>query len=160
MMNTELLTAVAENIKIIVILVQNHGFASIGHLSESVGSQRFGTQYRAWDASAKNFQGEQLLPIDLAMNARSYGLDVIEIAPTPNAIGDLKAAIAKAKASSRATFIHINSDPRIYAPDGGGWWDVPVAQVSSLSSTQDARAAYERGRKAQRPLLGREGESE
>ena len=46
MMATELVTAVQEGVKVIVVLVQNHGFASIGSLSESLGSQRFGTAYR------------------------------------------------------------------------------------------------------------------
>ncbi|UOQ57110.1 3D-(3,5/4)-trihydroxycyclohexane-1,2-dione acylhydrolase (decyclizing) [Leucobacter allii] len=154
MLNTELVTAVAEGIKIIVILIQNHGYASIGHLSETVGSERFGTWYREYDAEARNFQGDQVLPVDLAMNARSYGMDVIEVEPGASAIADLEAAIARAKASDRATFIHINSDPLIYAPDGAGWWDVPVPQTSTLASTQRARAEYEEQQRAQRPLLG------
>lgn len=154
MLNTELVTAVAEGIKIIVVLIQNHGFASIGHLSETVGSERFGTWYREYDESAKNFQGEQVLPVDLAMNARSYGMDVIEVEPGPDAIADLSAAVTAAKASDRATFIHINSDPLIYAPDGDGWWDVPVPQTSTLPATQRARAEYEQQVAAQKPLLG------
>ncbi|WP_349426223.1 3D-(3,5/4)-trihydroxycyclohexane-1,2-dione acylhydrolase (decyclizing) [Microbacterium sp. LWS13-1.2] len=154
MLNTELVTAVAEGIKIIVVLIQNHGFASIGHLSETVGSERFGTWYREYDGEARNFQGGKVLPVDLAMNARSYGLDVIEVEPGTSAIDDLKAAVAQAKASDRSTFIHINSDPLIYAPDGAGWWDVPVAEVSTLDSTQEARDAYLTQQKAQRPLLG------
>ncbi|MFT4233080.1 MAG: 3D-(3,5/4)-trihydroxycyclohexane-1,2-dione acylhydrolase (decyclizing) [Leucobacter sp.] len=154
MLNSELVTAVAEGIKVIVILIQNHGYASIGHLSETVGSERFGTWYREYDAEAKNFQGDRVLPVDLAMNARSYGMDVIEVEPGSSAIDDLKAAIATAKASDRATFIHINSDPLIYAPDGAGWWDVPVPQVSTLESTQRARAEYEQQVAAQKPLLG------
>lgn len=153
MLNSELVTAVAEGIKLIVILVQNHGFASIGHLSETVGSQRFGTKYRAYDPQARNFQGDGILPVDLAMNARSYGLDVIEIAPGASAVADLGAAIATAKASDRATLIHIETDPTIYAPDGEGWWDVPVAEVSTVDTAQGARAAYEEQRRAQRPLL-------
>jgi 3D-(3,5/4)-trihydroxycyclohexane-1,2-dione acylhydrolase (decyclizing) len=154
MLNTELVTAVAEGIKIIVVLIQNHGYASIGHLSETVGSQRFGTKYRAYDRQADNFQGEDILPVDLAMNARSYGLDVIEVAPTSSAIDDLKAAIATAKASTKSTFIHINSDPHIYAPDGEGWWDVPVAQTSEITSTQEARKQYEQEQIPQRQYLG------
>lgn len=154
MLNTELVTAVAEGIKLIVILVQNHGFASIGHLSETVGSERFGTRYREYDPHARNFQGDGILPVDLAMNARSYGLDVIEVQPGASAIDDLKAAVAQAKASDRSTVIHINSDPLLYAPDGAGWWDVPVAEVSTLESTQRARREYEEQRVTQRPLLG------
>ncbi|MBT2516320.1 3D-(3,5/4)-trihydroxycyclohexane-1,2-dione acylhydrolase (decyclizing) [Streptomyces sp. ISL-90] len=156
MLNSELVTAVAEGLKVIFILIQNHGFASIGHLSETVGSERFGTWYRRYDDDARNFQSDEVLPVDLAMNARSYGMDVIEVAPSPGAIDDLKAAIAEAKASDRSTFIHINSDPLIYGPDGEGWWDVPIAEVSSLESTVRARGEYERLRAAQRPLLGEE----
>ncbi|MFT4051822.1 MAG: 3D-(3,5/4)-trihydroxycyclohexane-1,2-dione acylhydrolase (decyclizing) [Microbacterium sp.] len=154
MLNAELVTAVAEGIKIIVVLLQNHGFASIGHLSETIGSERFGTLYRRYDEVHRNFQGDQVLPVDLAMNARSYGLDVIEIEPGAGAIDDLSAAIAAAKASDRSTFIHINSDPLVYAPDGEGWWDVPVAEVSTLDSTQRARETYLVARTAQKPLLG------
>jgi 3D-(3,5/4)-trihydroxycyclohexane-1,2-dione acylhydrolase (decyclizing) len=154
MLNTELVTAVAENIKLIVVLVQNHGYASIGHLSETVGAERFGTWYREYDPEARNFQGEQILPVDLAANARSYGLDVVEIEPGPDAIDALSRAVSAAKASERSTFIHINSDPQIYAPDGGGWWDVPVPEASTLDSTQRARAEYLEQQAHQRPLLG------
>lgn len=154
MLNTELVTAVAEGIKLIVVLIQNHGYASIGHLSETVGSERFGTWYREYDSDARNFQGEQILPVDLAANARSYGLDVIEIEPGESAIDDLKAAVTQAKASDRSTFIHINSDPLIYAPDGAGWWDVPVPEVSTLDSTQAARGDYLAQQANQKPLLG------
>ena len=154
MLNSELVTAVAEGIKLIVVLIQNHGYASIGHLSESVGSERFGTWYREYDPEAKNFQGDEILPVDLAANARSYGLDVVEIEPGPDAINALKVALADAKASDRSTFIQINSDPLIYAPDGAGWWDVPVPEVSELASTQQAREEYLEQQSAQRPLLG------
>ncbi|WP_209559752.1 3D-(3,5/4)-trihydroxycyclohexane-1,2-dione acylhydrolase (decyclizing) [Frigoribacterium sp. PvP032] len=154
MLHTELVTAVAEGIKIIVVLVQNHGYASIGHLSETVGADRFGTLYRKLDPDALDFQGTEVLPVDLAMNARSYGVDVIEVEPTENSVADLTAALATAKASPTSTLIHINSDPLVYAPDGEGWWDVPVAQVSTLEATEEALADYREHRSSQRPLLG------
>ncbi|WP_244971436.1 3D-(3,5/4)-trihydroxycyclohexane-1,2-dione acylhydrolase (decyclizing) [Paramicrobacterium chengjingii] len=154
MLHTELVTAVAEGLKIIVIIVQNHGYASIGHLSETTGSARFGTQYRTLDERARNFQGEQTLPIDLAANARSYGVDVIEVEQTASAIDDLSEAIATAKASDTSTVIHINSDPLLYAPDGEVWWDVPVAPVAELESTRNAYTDYQTQKARQRPLLG------
>ncbi|MFZ6991121.1 3D-(3,5/4)-trihydroxycyclohexane-1,2-dione acylhydrolase (decyclizing) [Curtobacterium sp. RRHDQ66] len=153
MLHTELVTAVAEGIKIIVVLIQNHGYASIGHLSETVGSERYGTKYRYLD-DTQSFEDGEPLPVDLAANARSYGVDVIEVEPGPNAIEDLKAAVRQAKANDHTTLVHINSDPLVYAPDGAGWWDVPVAQTSTLSTTQAARADYEQQVAAQRPLLG------
>ena len=154
MLHTELLTAVAEGIKLIVVLIQNHGFASIGHLSDTVGAGRFGTQYRMRDPEAGNFQGDQLLPVDLAANARSYGVHVIDIEATAASIDHLKEAIIAAKASTRTTLIHINSDPLLYAPDGGGWWDVPVAGESDLPGTRRAFETYTATKKTQKPLLG------
>jgi 3D-(3,5/4)-trihydroxycyclohexane-1,2-dione acylhydrolase (decyclizing) len=155
MLHSELATVVAEGIKIIVVLIQNEGYASIGHLSETVGSQRFGTRYRYRDSEELNFEsGDLLTAVDLAANARSYGIDVIEIQPTSQAIDHLAAAVRAAKASARSTLIHINSDPLVYAPDGEGWWDVPVAQASELDSTKQAYADYLEQQKKQRPLLG------
>ena len=153
MLHTELVTAVAEGLKIIVVLIQNHGYASIGHLSETVGSERYGTKYRRQDGEL-GFDGGEVLPIDLAANARSYGVDVIDVTPGQDAIERLRAALAEAKASDRTTLIHINSDPLDYSPDGEGWWDVPVAEASTLASTQEARERYEKARTQQRPLLG------
>ena len=57
MMPTELVTAVQERVKVVVVLVQNHGFHSIGSLSESLGSQRFGTRYRYRDAASGRLEG-------------------------------------------------------------------------------------------------------
>lgn len=155
MMNSEIVSAVAEGIKFIIVLIQNHGYASIGHLSETVGSQRYGTKYRTHDEAGNNFEQGEILPVDLALNAEGYGIDVIRIEPTTNAIADLTAAVQKAKASDRATLIHINSDPLLYSPGGEGWWDVPIAEVSTLESTQKSRAKYEEALKKQNLYLGR-----
>ena len=154
MMHTEIVSAVAEGLKVIIVLIQNHGYASIGHLSEDVGSQRYGTKYRYRDASKNNFDGEKTLPIDLATNAESLGINVIRVEPTKNAISDLAAAVKKAKSSDASTLIHINSDPLLYSPGNDSWWDVPIAEVSTLESTQKARANYENKKKLQKPYLG------
>ncbi|MGH1562643.1 3D-(3,5/4)-trihydroxycyclohexane-1,2-dione acylhydrolase (decyclizing) [Mumia sp. DW29H23] len=147
MMSSELVTAVAEGVKIIVVLVQNHGFASIGALSESLGSQRFGTRYRYRTPSG--IDGERL-PVDLAANAASFGADVI----SAKSLDDLRAALRSAKASDRTTVIHVETDPLVPAPDSPAWWDVPVAEVSTLDSTREARATYEQHKQTQRHHLG------
>ncbi len=153
MLHTELVTAVAEGIKIVVVLIQNNGYASIGHLSETVGSERYGTKYRYRDDTG-SFENDEVLPVDLAANARSYGVDVIEVQPGPDAIADLTAAVRQAKVNDHTTLVHVHSDPLVYAPEGNGWWDVPVAQTSTLPSTRQARAEYEQQVASQRPLLG------
>jgi 3D-(3,5/4)-trihydroxycyclohexane-1,2-dione acylhydrolase (decyclizing) len=147
MMAQELVTAVQERIKLIVVLVQNHGFASIGRLSESVGAQRFGTAYRFRSGDGR-LDGE-VLPVDLAANAQSLGADVIRV----HTVDELRAALAKAKESDRVTVVHVDADPSIDAPSSESWWDVPVAEVSTLDSTRAARTDYERARHAQRPYL-------
>ncbi|KAA0024136.1 3D-(3,5/4)-trihydroxycyclohexane-1,2-dione acylhydrolase (decyclizing) [Antrihabitans cavernicola] len=147
MMATELVTAIQEGIKVIVVVVQNHGFASIGSLSESVGSQRFGTQYRYRSAGGR-LDGDHL-PVDLAANAASLGANVIRVA---NA-GEFTDAVRVAKASERTTVLHVETDPLISAPDSESWWDVPVSEVSALDSTNDARAIYESRKRAQRSYL-------
>jgi 3D-(3,5/4)-trihydroxycyclohexane-1,2-dione acylhydrolase (decyclizing) len=148
MMATELATAVQEGIKIIVVLVQNYGFASIGSLSESLGSQRFGTRYRYRNPETGRLDGEKL-PIDLAANAASFGLEVIRASTA----GELAEAIKAAKAGDSSVVIHVETDPLINAPDSESWWDVPVSEVSTLESTQTARRSYEQHKAAQRPLI-------
>jgi 3D-(3,5/4)-trihydroxycyclohexane-1,2-dione acylhydrolase (decyclizing) len=156
MMHTELVTAVAERLKFITVLIQNHGYASIGHLSEDVGSQRYGTKYRYRDSAANNHETGDVLPIDLAANAESYGVKVLRVEPGPNSISDLKVAMKQAKAHvGGPVLIHINNDPLIYAPDGEGWWDVPVMPVSELESTKQAYVGYAEAQKKQKALLGR-----
>lgn len=157
MMHTELVTAVAEGLKLIVVLIQNHGYASIGALSESLGSQRFGTKYRTHDAAQATFDDGEKLPIDLALNAESLGVKVIRIAPGESVISDLEDAIRSAKAAPEGggpVLIHIESDPLLDAPGSESWWDVPVSEVSELESTQQARATYTENKTRQRPLLG------
>jgi 3D-(3,5/4)-trihydroxycyclohexane-1,2-dione acylhydrolase (decyclizing) len=148
MMAQEIVTAVSENIKLIVILVQNHGFASIGALSESLGSQRFGTNYRFRDDESGQLDGD-VLPIDLAANAASLGADVIRV----TGIEEFRKALDVAKAATRTTVIHIDTDPVAPVPSSESWWDVPVSQVSELDSTQQAYATYEQRKATQRSYL-------
>ena len=162
MMATELVTAVQEGVKIIMILVQNHGFASIGSLSESLGSQRFGTAYRyRGDGGASEATGLRkgrldgdLLPVDLAANAASLGVDVVRV----NNGSEFTDAVKAAKASDSTTVIHVETDPLVAAPDSESWWDVPVSATSTLESTRDAYATYEKWKKIQRPFLRPSGD--
>ncbi|MGI5421326.1 3D-(3,5/4)-trihydroxycyclohexane-1,2-dione acylhydrolase (decyclizing) [Actinomadura luteofluorescens] len=146
MMAQELTTAVAEGIKLVVVLVQNHGYASIGNLSESVGAQRFGTRHRL--RTPTGLDGAPI-PVDLAANAASLGADVIRAATAT----DLRDALQQARKSPRTTVVHIETDPLASTPDSAAWWDVPVAEVSALDSTREARARYERDKRTRRHHL-------
>jgi 3D-(3,5/4)-trihydroxycyclohexane-1,2-dione acylhydrolase (decyclizing) len=155
MMAQEIVTAVSENIKLVIVIVQNHGYASIGELSEKLGSQRFGTYYRYRDEESGLLTGGKL-PIDLAANAESMGAEVIRV----KTIDEFRAALERARSASRTVAVHIETDPLAPIPSSGGWWDVPVSEVSQLDSTQQARKAYEASKAIQRPYLTPQGGSE
>jgi 3D-(3,5/4)-trihydroxycyclohexane-1,2-dione acylhydrolase (decyclizing) len=147
MMSQELVTSVAEHVKLIVILVQNHGYASIGRLSESLGSQRFGTAYR-YRGEDGRISGDRL-PVDLAANAASLGATVIKAAT----VDELKTALAQAREATSTVVIHVDADAYVDAPDSESWWDVPVAEVAAIDSTRQARKSYEQSKLAQRDYL-------
>jgi 3D-(3,5/4)-trihydroxycyclohexane-1,2-dione acylhydrolase (decyclizing) len=149
MMASEIVTAVSEGIKLNIVIVQNHGFASIGALSESLGSQRFGTNYRYRDPATGMLTGGKL-PIDLAANVESLGAQVIRV----KTIEEFRAAIATARAAEHTTAIHIETDPLAPVPSSESWWDVPVSEVATLDSTQQARKTYEVHKRDQKNLIG------
>jgi 3D-(3,5/4)-trihydroxycyclohexane-1,2-dione acylhydrolase (decyclizing) len=158
MLPGELVTAVAENVKIVVVLVDNHGYASIGALSRSVGSAGFGTHYRRKEErqllDAPNgdrpAQPADPLPVDLAANAESLGARVIRAA----SIDELRSALDEAKAvTGGPVVVHVETDRYAGVPSYEGWWDVPVAEVSDDPAVQDARREYEEARRAQRQYV-------
>src|SRR5262245_46795925 len=134
MMAQELVTARQEGVKIIVVLVDNSGFGSIGALSESIGNGRFGTEYRARNPRTGQLDGEPLM-IDLAANAASLGADAVRV----STVDELRDALERAKRSPRTTVVHVTTDPLVPAPSSQAWWDVPVAEVASLEATREAR---------------------
>ncbi|WP_250405009.1 3D-(3,5/4)-trihydroxycyclohexane-1,2-dione acylhydrolase (decyclizing) [Streptomyces cellostaticus] len=141
MMPTEIVTAVQEGVAIKVLLLQNHGYASIGGLSESVGGERFGTAYRHRAADG-TFTGAPL-PVDLAANAASLGMRVLRA----RTVRDLRAALAEARAADTPTCVYVEtetSDTVSGAPPAQAWWDVPVAETATRSSAVKARELYER----------------
>ena len=148
MMAQEIVTAVSEGLKLVIVLIDNRGFSSIGSLSESVGSQRFGTQYRYRDPASGALDGGYL-PVDLAANAESLGADVLRT----RTIEEFRVALGKAREASRTTVVYIETDPLAPVPSSESWWDVPVAETSALDSTRRAREAYEQAKARQRSYL-------
>jgi 3D-(3,5/4)-trihydroxycyclohexane-1,2-dione acylhydrolase (decyclizing) len=145
---SEIATSVQEGIKIIVVLVNNHGFASIGSLSRSLGQGGFGTQYRARGKKSGQLDGEPV-NVDFVANARSLGAHAIKA----ETLGELKKALVEAKAMDRTTVIVVETDTSVGVPGYESWWDVAVAEVSELESVREARAKYEEARKRERRYL-------
>ena len=128
----ELTTAVSEGAKLIVVLVDNHGFGSIGALSRSLGTNGFGTTSE--------------LAVDFVANARSLGARAVRA----RTIADLRAALAEAKAATETTVIVIETDPLSTVPSYDAWWEVVPAEVSEQDGVRKARQDWSANKKRQR----------
>jgi 3D-(3,5/4)-trihydroxycyclohexane-1,2-dione acylhydrolase (decyclizing) len=148
MLPSEIATAVQEGLKITVVLVDNHGFASIGALSRSLGSRGFGTGYRVRSQVSGLLDGEPLL-VDFEANARSMGAHTIKA----GSLAEFKSALETAKKIDRTTVIVVETDPSVGVPGYESWWDVAVAEVSEMDGVREARAGYEGARKQERFFL-------
>ncbi|MFS8197251.1 3D-(3,5/4)-trihydroxycyclohexane-1,2-dione acylhydrolase (decyclizing) [Streptomyces sp. CWNU-52B] len=141
MMPTEIVTAVQEGIAIKVVILQNHGYASIGGLSETVGAERFATAYR--HRSEDGTYTGRPLPVDLAANAASLGMRVLRA----KTVSDLREALTEARAAATPTCVYVETetaDTVSGAPPAQAWWDVPVAETATRPSALKARKLYER----------------
>ncbi|RCG31346.1 3D-(3,5/4)-trihydroxycyclohexane-1,2-dione acylhydrolase (decyclizing) [Sphaerisporangium album] len=141
MMAQEIATAVQEGLKLVVVIVDNHGFASIGGLSESVGARRLGTSYRMRSTDG-HLEGAYL-PVDLAANAASLGADVLR-ATDPESF---RVALLKARDAKTTTVVHVETVPGP-TPETTAWWDVPIAETSTT-----LRETYEDHKRSQHPYL-------
>jgi 3D-(3,5/4)-trihydroxycyclohexane-1,2-dione acylhydrolase (decyclizing) len=157
MLPGELPTAVAEGVKVVIVLVQNHGYASIGALSRSVGGAGYGTHYRVAgngnlpiDAGDRPAGDYEPVPVDLAANAESLGARVLRT----RTIDELRAALHEAKAHAGGpVVVHVETDRYAGVPSYESWWDVPVAEVGGDDAVRAARAEYEDARKRQRAYI-------
>ncbi len=148
MMNSEIVTMVQEGIHITIVLLDNHGFASIGGLSNAVGSDGFGTKYR-YRTGSGHLDGNTL-PIDFAKNCESLGAAVFKA----NDRASLQDALAAAsEVRGRPACVVVETDRRERVPIYESWWDVPMSEVSEIETIRAARAQYEEDRKKLRHYL-------
>jgi 3D-(3,5/4)-trihydroxycyclohexane-1,2-dione acylhydrolase (decyclizing) len=150
MMAQEIVTSIQERAKLIVVLVDNEGFASIGGLSRSKGTSGFGTRYRYRSDGSLGDDGSHAggepLPVDLALNAEGLGAHVFRA----RNIEELRDALVAAKKVDRTVVIHLPVDRYEAVPAYDSWWEVPVAEVSESSEVKQARKDNERGKARRR----------
>lgn len=148
MMSSEIVSALQEGSKLNIILLNNYGFSSIGGLSQALGSQGFGTDYKFRRPESGQLDGARV-EVDFAANAASLGAHVIRATTR----GDLKVALEEARSQERTTVIVMEVDKEVRVPGYESWWDVPVAEVSNMESVRQAREAYEEALKRERNFL-------
>jgi 3D-(3,5/4)-trihydroxycyclohexane-1,2-dione acylhydrolase (decyclizing) len=144
-MPSEILTSIQEGVKLILVVVDNHGFASIGGLSQSLGSAGFGTHFRLRNPGTGQLDGEYL-PVDFAANARSLGAQAV----TVTNLVDFKQALQEARKADRTSVVVVKTDREVRVPGYEAWWDVAVAETSTMDSVKEARNQYEKAQKKER----------
>ncbi len=153
MLNEAIVTSLQERAKLVVVLVDNHGFASIGGLSRSLGTDGFGTQFRESKPGMHGLDSERdparYLPVDLAANAESLGAHVIRA----RGIAEFRDGLAAAKKVERTVVIHVEVDRYVSVPNYEAWWEVPVAATSEAAGVRDARKSYDKAKQKQRRYL-------
>jgi len=148
MMNSEIVTAVGEGIKLTIVLVDNHGYQCILGLQRAVGVADFGNELRYRDQTSKQLTGEYI-QVDFLKHAESMGAYGV----FARSAEDLKMALNDARNADRVTVIVVPVDPEKRMPGMGTWWDVPVAEVSMEEKTRKTRENYEKAAKNQRPVF-------
>jgi 3D-(3,5/4)-trihydroxycyclohexane-1,2-dione acylhydrolase (decyclizing) len=144
MMASEIATAVQEGYKLNLVVLDNHGFSSIGGLSQAIGSHGFGTDYRVRTGSGE-LNGEHL-PIDFAKLCEGYGARTIRA----RTLDEFEAALKEMRTEQRTAAVVIEVDKEVRVPGYESWWDVPISEVSEIESIRAARAAYEEAVKKER----------
>ena len=145
MLNSEIVTAVAEGLDFTIVLVDNHGYQSIHGLQRSTGTPHFGLELRT--RNAQNLLDGPYIPVDYRAHAAAMGAHAVYT----NTETDFRQALTEAKTRKgvNVVVVEVNPEKRVGGYAFGGWWDVPVAEVSESESVREKRRQYEQDRKKQ-----------
>src|SRR5207302_6178875 len=138
-----------------IFRLDNHGYQRIGGLSQAVGNGHFGVRYKLRNQRTGQLDGVNV-PVDFAANARSLGAHAI----SARDIRALKSALAGARRQTRSTVIVIETEAEKRAPGYESWWDVPIAEVSEMSSVRRASKDYQTARTKERYFISQNGSSQ
>lgn len=143
MMSQEIVTSLQEGYKLTIVLLDNHGFSSIGGLSRSCGNEGMGTNYRY--RRGEKYDGD-LLPVDFQANAASLGAWAVRARTSQ----EMRQALGEAKKQTRTSVVVVETSYEDRVPGYESWWDVPIAEVSEHEEVRAVRAGYEKARKNER----------
>jgi 3D-(3,5/4)-trihydroxycyclohexane-1,2-dione acylhydrolase (decyclizing) len=143
MMAQEIVTSLQEGFKLNIVLLDNHGFSSIGGLSRACGNEGMGTNYRY--RHGEKYDGD-LLPVDFAANAASLGA----WSARARTAEELTGALAASREQRRTSVVVVETSYEQSVPGYESWWDVPIAEVSERDAVKAARRNYQEARKKER----------
>ena len=143
MMAQEIVTSLQEGCKINIVVLDNHGFSSIGGLTRACGNRGMGTEYRYRENG--KLEGASIL-VDFVANAKSLGAEAVRA----HTREDLRKALLEARKNLKTSVVVIETDYAQRVPGYESWWDVAIAEVSEVESVRAARAKYVEARKRER----------
>ena len=127
MLNSEIATSVMLGAKLIIVLLDNHGFGCINRLQQATAGERF----------------NNLLPATPELDFTAHAQALGAISEKVSSLAELEAALKRALAAERTHVVVIETDPEQSTDAGGAWWDVAVAAVSGNDSVAQARKSYD-----------------
>jgi 3D-(3,5/4)-trihydroxycyclohexane-1,2-dione acylhydrolase (decyclizing) len=138
MLSSEIVTSIQEGYKLNILILDNHGFSSIGGLSGAIGSGGFGTNYRYRTAKTGQLDGANL-PVDFVKLAAGYGAHAVRATTRE----EVEQALEAMRGHDRTTVVVVEVDKEMRVPGYESWWDVQISEVSDIASIREARADYE-----------------
>ena len=148
MMNSEIVTAVAEGLKLTIVVIDNHGYQCILGLQRICGVSDFGNELRFRDPKKGTLTGGYV-PIDFKKHAEAMGAHAV-LAQTA---AEVTSAVQEARQRDGVSVVVVPVDPEKRMPSLGTWWDVPVAEVSTVEKTRQTRENYEKATQKQRSVF-------
>ncbi len=141
LMNSDIFSSVLTERKLIVLVLDNGGFAVINKLQNSVGQESFNNLF-ADTPTATN-----LVEVDFEAHARAMGAE----AETVEHAKDLGDAFKRAQASDRTYVIVMKVDAyEGWTTEGHTWWEVGTPHVTERASVHERHLEVEAARARQR----------
>jgi 3D-(3,5/4)-trihydroxycyclohexane-1,2-dione acylhydrolase (decyclizing) len=140
LMNSDIYSSVLTGMKLIVVVCDNGGFLVIDRLQRAKGIPSFNNSIETCRTAVPPFR------VDFAKHAEAMGAIGVRV----KGIGDLEAAIERAKAADRTTVIHIDVHPTDWTGENHAWWECGTPEISARDTVRAARREHEAGKAKQR----------
>ncbi len=141
MMNSDIYSSVLAGHKMIVVVLDNGGFAVINKLQNNTGNTSYNNLISDCNIAVEPFA------VDFEAHARSMGAT----AETVHSIAEFREAFNRAKAADRTYIITMKVDAHEgWTGEGHAWWEVGTPEISNNENVRKAHDEQEAGRARQR----------
>ena len=141
LMNSDIYSSVLTQKKLILLVLDNGGFAVINKLQNNTGNESFNNLFVDTPTVPEAFA------VDFEAHAASMGANAVTVA-NPAELGE---AFKAAKASDKTSVIVMKVDAyEGWTTEGHTWWEVGTPEVSNSESVRAAHTDWESSRVKQR----------